>query len=153
MTTPFTSPTARRSTRTSTRTKQRGPGSRTTCSKTPTTATYGSASSLAPCFADDDQQYRGVQLPRQFWKLVCMVKETGQLSATAYLLSQEDLIEGLEALEEFEYGAYKTFQVPIERVEKLTELDFGPLRDADPLAGLEAAVEAREVRSANDLVL
>src|SRR5262249_29884023 len=41
-----------------------------------------------PVLATDDDPYRGVQLPRQFWKVVTMVKESGELSATAYLLSQ-----------------------------------------------------------------
>jgi DNA/RNA endonuclease G (NUC1) len=40
-----------------------------------------------PVLAADDDAYRGVQLPRQFWKVVVMVKESGELSATGYLLS------------------------------------------------------------------
>src|SRR6267378_1263383 len=46
-----------------------------------------------PVFAADDDQYRGTQLPRQFWKVVAMIKQAGDLSATAYLLSQEQLIK------------------------------------------------------------
>jgi endonuclease G len=42
-----------------------------------------------PVLAADDDQYRGVQLPRQFWKVVAMAKQDGTLSVTAYLLSQE----------------------------------------------------------------
>ncbi len=42
-----------------------------------------------PVLAADDEEFAGVQLPRQFWKVVVMVKESGDLSATAYLLSQE----------------------------------------------------------------
>jgi endonuclease G len=41
-----------------------------------------------------------------------MVKTTGDLSATAYLLSQRELIEGLRVTREpFSYGAYRTYQV------------------------------------------
>jgi len=105
-----------------------------------------------PVFADDDDEYRGVALPRQFWKVVVMVKAPGRLSATAYLLSQASLLEGLETDEEFSYGAYRTFQVPMARVERLTGLSFGPLSGFDPLAGLEA-LEVREIRSDLDLVL
>ena len=62
-----------------------------------------------PVLAADDDRYRGVQLPRQFWKVVAMVKQDGALSVTAYLLSQEELIEGLEITPEaFSYGAYRT---------------------------------------------
>jgi endonuclease G len=66
-----------------------------------------------PVLAEDDDAYRGVQLPRQFWKIVAMVKRSGELSVTGYLLSQAALLEGIETAEEFSYGAYRTFQVPV----------------------------------------
>jgi endonuclease G len=113
-----------------------------------------------PVFAADDEEYRGVQLPRQFWKVAVMVKRSGQLSATAYLLSQESLLQaGLEAAPaapvEFEYGAYKTFQVPITQVEALTGLSFGALSGFDPLGSspLESAEAIRPIDSHADLML
>jgi endonuclease G len=107
-----------------------------------------------PVFAADDEQYRGVQLPRQFWKVVAMVKQGGELSATAYLLSQEELIKGLEvAPEAFSYGAYRTYQVKVSQIEGLTGLSFGSLADADPLAREEAAVTAREVTRPDEIRL
>jgi endonuclease G len=108
-----------------------------------------------PVFAEDDDEYRGVKLPRQFWKVAAMVKEDRQLSATAYLLSQESLLQGLEVAEDFSYGAYGTYQVPVRQIENLTGLSFGALADADPLAaGPEAAAAApREIRTPADLVL
>jgi endonuclease G len=107
-----------------------------------------------PVFAEDDQQFAGVQLPRQFWKVAVMVKDSGDLSATGYLLSQEDLISGLEvAPESFSYGAYKTFQVTVRRIEELTGLSFGPLVEADPLERLEGTVAAAETDRFDDVVL
>lgn len=109
-----------------------------------------------PVLADDDEEYRGVQLPRQYWKVVAMVKQDGSLSATAYLLSQAQLLTDLElAPEEFSYGAYKTFQVPISKVEEMTRLDLGSLKAADPLAQEEneATVALREIRRPAQLVL
>ncbi len=107
-----------------------------------------------PVLADDDDAYQGVQLPRQFWKVVTMVKESGELSATAYLLSQKELIEGLRVTREpFSYGAYRTYQVPVTRVEELTRLSFGPLVAADPLAQRGVAVAAREVDRPEDVIL
>jgi endonuclease G len=94
-----------------------------------------------PVFGDDDDEYRGVQLPRQFWKVVAMVKANGKLSATGYLLSQEELIQGI-AEEAFQYGAYETFQVPVRRIEKLTGLSFDQLRNFDPLGHLESNLES-----------
>jgi len=93
-----------------------------------------------PVLANDDDDYRGVKLPRQFWKVVVMAKTPGLLSATAYLLSQESLIAGLEeALVDFSYGAYETFQVHVKYVERLTGLAFGSLVDFDPLGAQEVA--------------
>ena len=42
-------------------------------------------------FAADVDQYRGTRPPRQSWE-VGMVKQSGDRSASAYLLSQEQLI-------------------------------------------------------------
>jgi endonuclease G, mitochondrial len=108
-----------------------------------------------PLLADDDPDYREVKLSRQFWKVVVMAKSPGLLSATAYLLSQESLIEGLEvAPAEFSFGAYGTFQVQVSEIERLTGLDFGPLPDFDPLGAREAAaVKPRKVVHEEALIL
>jgi endonuclease G len=107
-----------------------------------------------PVLADDDDAYRGVQLPRQFWKVVAMVRTGDALSATAYLLSQESLISGLErAPADFSYGAYRTYQVPVRRIEALTRLSFGALRDADPLERQEDTAAVREIVRLDRIVL
>jgi endonuclease G, mitochondrial len=105
-----------------------------------------------PVLAKDDDVYDGVQLPRQFWKVVTMVKTDSSLSATAYLLSQEHLIEGLVPREAFAYGAYKTYQVPVTKVEKLSSLSFG-LAHADPLSTREVGVATKELDKPADMVL
>lgn len=81
-----------------------------------------------PVFTDDDPPYRGAKIPLQFWKVVTMVRDDGELSATAYILSQADMIQGLE----FVFGEFRTYQLPIVKLEELTHLDFGTLRDHDP---------------------
>jgi endonuclease G len=92
-----------------------------------------------PVFRDDDMVYRGqYRIPAEFWKVVAMVSPDGALSATAYLQTQKNMLDDLE----FAYGSYKTYQVPVERIEHLTDLDFGHLREADPLAGQEEATFA-----------
>jgi endonuclease G len=105
-----------------------------------------------PVLAKDDDEYDGVQLPRQFWKVVTMVKTDGRLSATAYLLSQKHLIEGLRPREAFSYGAYGTYQVRVSKVEELSRLSFGLVR-ADPLATRGIEVTTREVDRPEDVVL
>lgn len=104
-----------------------------------------------PVFRDDDRVYRNVQLPQQFWKVVVMV--TGgdtaaerKLSATAYLLSQTHLLSDIEAAG-FTFGQFRTFQVPVKRIEELTGLDFGRLRNFDPFRPEER--RRREARIAS----
>jgi endonuclease G len=106
-----------------------------------------------PVLDDDDDRYRGVQLPRQFWKLVAMVKRSGALSVTGYLLSQAALLDELESDREFSYGAYRTFQVPVRRIAKLTGLGLDPHIAADPLERLEATPLPRELIRREDLIL
>jgi endonuclease G, mitochondrial len=106
-----------------------------------------------PVLAGDDDAYRGVQLPRQFWKVVGMVKETGELSVTGYLLSQAALLEELRTREPFSYGAYRTFQVPVRRVAAMTGLGLAPHVAADPLERMRAAPAPRELVGPEDLVL
>ncbi len=90
-----------------------------------------------PVFRADDMLYRGeFQIPADFWKVVAFVKEGGEVSATAYLQTQKHLLEDLE----FAYGEYRTYQVPISRIEALTDLRFGTLGQNDPIADLEATV-------------
>ena len=43
------------------------------------------------------------------------------------------MLAGLEAADDFGYGAYRTFQVPVRRVAALASLDLGRLPSADPL--------------------
>lgn len=92
-----------------------------------------------PVFSDDDPPYRGAKIPLQFWKVVTMIRpDDGHLSATAYILSQADMVEGLE----FVFGEFRTYQLPIVKLEALTHLDFGTLRDHDPKRGSDEGLES-----------
>lgn len=86
-----------------------------------------------PVFRPGDRPYRDIELPEEFWKIVVMARQAadGRLvpHATAYLLSQADLLGNIE----FAFGAYRTWQVPIALIEQRTRLDFAALRPYDPL--------------------
>jgi len=89
-----------------------------------------------PVFRSDDMVYRKeYKIPAEFWKVVVILKDDESLSATAYLQTQKNLITNLE----FAYGQYETYQVPVAQIEELTGLDFGTLREHDPMEGIEAA--------------
>jgi endonuclease G len=103
-----------------------------------------------PIFRVDDMLYRRrFQIPAEFWKVVVMTKKNKETSATAYLQTQKNLIIDLE----FAFGQYKTYQVPISKIESLTALDFGTLNSFDPLTKLEAEGEiARLINNPEDVI-
>jgi endonuclease G len=92
-----------------------------------------------PVFRSTDKKLKlrgedaDVQIPEEFWKVVVMVNaDTGDLSATGYVLSHGPMIRNLvESV--FVYGQYKTYQVKIALIESETGLDFGLLTESDPL--------------------
>ena len=95
-----------------------------------------------PVFRVDDPEIKpGLQAPLEFWKVAVMVdSETDELHATAYLLSQGELIRDLlekrsrnEGVEGFTLGEYRTFQIAIRDLAEATGYDLSPYVDADPL--------------------
>jgi endonuclease G, mitochondrial len=107
---------------------------------------YDSQIITGPVLNDDDPTYErdtDVQYPVLFWKVISTLRADKSLFATAYLLDQSDVISqfGIESTE-VPFGAYKTFQVPISEIERLTGLTFTAtvagkdvsLSESDPLA-------------------
>ncbi|HEX8498322.1 MAG TPA: DNA/RNA non-specific endonuclease [Actinomycetales bacterium] len=99
-----------------------------------------------PVLSPDDPPYRGVQIPRLFWKVATWADLGAEgseptLAATAYVLDQTPQLDDLDlrtaraaaAGDVPPLGPYRTFQVPVADVEALTGLDLGPLVAADQL--------------------
>jgi endonuclease G len=102
-----------------------------------------------PRFADNDPEYRDVLIPTAYWKVAVMVRsDTDKLTATAYLVSQSDLLTHVE----FAYGQFKTYQIAVSRVEAMTGLDFGTLPKYDPFKPVEGA-GFRELLGPEQIVL
>ncbi|MDX1940582.1 MAG: DNA/RNA non-specific endonuclease [Saprospiraceae bacterium] len=83
-------------------------------------------------FDEKDRKFKEVQIPGKFWKILIIVKPDGELSATGYIVQQDDLIEDITERGGFSYEQFKTYQVPISRIEAATGLQF-QLNDYDPL--------------------
>jgi endonuclease G len=98
-----------------------------------------------PVFRGNDDVYRDVRIPKEYWKVVTMKRSNGNLSATAYLVSQASLAADIREAD-FQFGAFKTFQVPVARIEQLTGLNFGRLRTFDPLAAGPTEATATSAR-------
>ena len=109
-----------------------------------------------PVLAEDDPSYRGIQIPRRFYKIAAWTTtaapdnttagdsptdSSALLSATAYVLDQTPQLDDIDlstqsALREGRpppLGPFRTFQVPVNDVAALTGLQLGPLPAADRL--------------------
>lgn len=61
-----------------------------------------------PIFAENDPVYRGVRLPRRFWKILYYREgDDPTVRARGYVLTQEDLLSPLETLELPEFSVYE----------------------------------------------
>lgn len=87
-----------------------------------------------PVFASDDREYRGVRIPREFWKVVAFVVR-GELRARAFLLTQS--LDGLEALD---LAEFRVFQVPVARIEERTGVLFAAAIHAADFAVIPESV-------------
>jgi len=102
-----------------------------------------------PVFNTNDLVYRGKYLvPSEFWKVVTIIKNDNTMSSTAYLETQKQLIADLK----FVFGEYKTYQIQITKIESLTGLNFGNLRDFDPISKLKA-FQVKIINNEKDIVL
>ena len=90
-----------------------------------------------PLFSECDREYRGVQIPEAFWKVVALLAEDDNVRVTAYLLGQANFLPDIE----FAFGDYKTYQTSVAKIEELTDLDFGDLKQLDPRDGTESISE------------
>ncbi|HEX2408396.1 MAG TPA: DNA/RNA non-specific endonuclease [Nitrososphaeraceae archaeon] len=104
-----------------------------------------------PVFNQNDLIYRGKYLiPSEFWKVVTIIKnDDHSISSTAYLQTQKQLIEGLK----FIFGEYKTYQVQVTKIESLTGLDFGNLRNFDPLLKIKGIISIKIINEEKDIIL
>lgn len=97
-----------------------------------------------PVLADDDRPYRGVRIPREFWKVIAFV-ERGELRARAFLLTQQ-----LDRLEALELPAFATYQVTLDEVTRRTGVVLDAALRAAPVP--EAVTEPRLIARLDDIV-
>jgi endonuclease G len=81
---------------------------------------------VGPIFKNDDIIYRHMKIPGLFWKILVQEIE-GQLRAIGLMAIHSDRIQ----TESFKESSIAVFQVSINELERITELDFGSLRNYD----------------------
>ncbi|MFJ6310618.1 DNA/RNA non-specific endonuclease [Pseudarthrobacter oxydans] len=113
-----------------------------------------------PVFTANDPEFQAARIPLSFWKMLVFQRPDGSHSASAYMISQHELVEGILR----EAFTPVTFQVPIRRISELTGLDFGHLFGWDPMndefeplpraqEALATPTPARELRTLEDVQL
>jgi endonuclease G len=104
-----------------------------------------------PIFRSDDRVFRGIKIPREFYKVLAFV-EKGKLKAKAFLLTQN-----LNQLELLDLNQFKVFQVTLAEVEQRCGLTFpSNLKAADGFAETigrrpEAVSDREPLRSLADI--
>ncbi|WP_375384923.1 DNA/RNA non-specific endonuclease [uncultured Microbacterium sp.] len=112
----------------------------------------------APVLAVDDPPYRGILVPRRFWKIAAWATgvPSAPLAAAGFVLDQSDLIDATvrKGVAVAPLGGFRTFQVPIADIEAEAGVEVGVLAEADVL-GVHAAraLEWVELRTASDIRL
>ncbi|MEV7520518.1 DNA/RNA non-specific endonuclease [Streptomyces sp. NPDC091371] len=99
-----------------------------------------------PVFHEDDSVFRGVQLPREFWK-VLVYSEGGTLKCKAFLLTQS-----LAVAESLELDEFRVFQVKLGEVQKRARIRFpAVMADADTLVVPESLDDRTPLESLADI--
>jgi endonuclease G, mitochondrial len=75
-----------------------------------------------PIFSNSDPFYRGIQLPKQFWKTIYFREAGNQaIDVKGYVLTQSDLLNQIEVLELPEFSVY---EVPLSKIGEMTGLSL-----------------------------
>ncbi|WP_336026737.1 DNA/RNA non-specific endonuclease [Geodermatophilus sp. FMUSA9-8] len=91
-----------------------------------------------PVLAADDRLYRGVRLPREYWKVLAF-RADGELRARAFLLTQ-----ALDPIALLDLDEFRVFQVALPEIEARTGLRFPDVLRAADLPVLPGLVGERE---------
>jgi endonuclease G len=91
-----------------------------------------------PVFTEGDQKYRGIRIPPAFWKIITMRRAIDdELSVTAYLMNQYEMLEDKRGSK---FLDLKLYQVSVDTIEDLTDLDFSFHKKYEPEAVKEMLV-------------
>jgi endonuclease G, mitochondrial len=95
-----------------------------------------------PIFSEEkDRIFKGLKIPMEFYKIILWLNEEGNLKATAFRLSQENLVDeikfdesmrlAIEALDIDKDIEFKNYQCSIKSLGKLTNINFKYLEQYD----------------------
>lgn len=77
-----------------------------------------------PIFSAGDIAYRGIKIPREFWKVVFFTDdEDGEDKARGFILTQKDLVKNISP-EALELEEFRWYQVPLAKIGTRTGVRF-----------------------------
>lgn len=103
-----------------------------------------------------DPKFGGLAIPKFFWKVMVLAKGA-KLAASAYLLSQQDHVLGIDRIQESDLleklseAEARLFQISMAELAKLSGLDFGSLAAADTM--VPAVGGLREIQMVEEIEL
>ena len=101
-----------------------------------------------PIFKDTDPIFRGVKIPMEFYKVVLWISDDNKLKATAFKLSQSDLVDEID-FEEIGIDQdieFKEYQCSIKSLEKVTNIDFSDIIPFDTFSGTaDVVIDSEEM--------
>ena len=105
-----------------------------------------------PIFRDDDPEHRGVQIPRDFWKLIAF-RDTAddEFKVAAYILSQREFVP----TEILELDMFRLYQTSLSKLGEETDLDFDALAGFDTFTSDTESIDGsgvREIQGREDLL-
>ena len=86
-----------------------------------------------PMWNNRGQMDKPTPMPQEFYKLVVWNDPKEGLKGSAFVLSQSDFVGNKSLFKSdlsFEEGRFSVYQVPIEKLQQDTHLNFGPIKDA-----------------------
>ncbi|RXK58556.1 hypothetical protein ESA94_18160 [Lacibacter luteus] len=107
-----------------------------------------------PIFNDQrDPVFRGIQVPMEFYKIIVWYNDRKELKATAFRLSQSDLVDDIdfEAIDIDDNLTFKEYQCSIQSLERDTKLDFSQLHQYDTYRKADGEPEREEIVSEEEL--
>ena len=86
-----------------------------------------------PVMRDSDPKWNNggkvspaTQMPQEFWKVVVWNDPEEGLKGSAFVLSQKDFVNPRGLFQaDFDPGRFEVYQVPLDKLEEMTHLDFG----------------------------
>ncbi|WP_342083628.1 DNA/RNA non-specific endonuclease [Dyadobacter sp. OTU695] len=105
-----------------------------------------------PVFSSGDREFRGVKIPREFYKILVYV-EAGKLKARAFILTQN-----LSQLEVLDLKEFRVFQVKLSEIEERCDFTLPDnLKEEDDFAELlervpEAVADREPLASLSDII-